>query len=61
MLDPMIRVPDGSRCIAVPSTVCAAPPGETVALSILKPVGFGMIVGPAIVKVIGVGTKLYKL
>ena len=30
VLDPIIRVPGGPRLVIVPSTVCAAPPGELV-------------------------------
>ena len=55
VLDPMIRVPDCSRLIIVPSRVCAAPPGEMVAPFRIKPVGFGAMASPAIVKVGGVG------
>ena len=39
---PIWNAPDWPRLILVPSTVCAAPPGEMVAPLRMKPVGLAM-------------------
>ena len=47
VLPSMAKNPDGSRLIAVPPTVTAGPPAETILPAIEKAEGFGVKVWPA--------------
>lgn len=49
VLEPMIRVPEGSRLMVVPFMVAGGPPAEIIVLAMGKAEGFGVNVWPAIV------------
>ena len=49
MLDPIIKVPEGSRLMIVPAMVTAEPPAEMTVPAMEKLVGFGVNIWPATV------------
>ena len=55
MLDPTIKMPEGSRPMTVPAIVTAEPPAEMVVPAIGKAVGFGVNFWPATVNGDSVG------
>ena len=54
--DPISNAPEGPREITVPEIVAALPPGESVVLPTVKPVGFAVMICPPTVKMSAVGT-----